>query len=850
MHSRSSRALPTASRGSALIAVLILSAVALILIGSILKWAINERRLTVRTALLLESRNAAEALAEYGFSQIREKYETRGFANLDPDGSDALVTPPASFWANSNVSTQSGDFELVGGTVQTKATGGAGYYYVDPANPNNANDPLKGKWVWRRDVAVVAKATVRGSTGTPITSYATQSISVRGAPLFAHAIFYNMDLELAPGPKMEIYGPVHANGDLYLASKGDLEFNGPVTASGHFYRDWKYGVQGSNNSEPLSTFGNEVKFNTKSGDLLGIKINNVWMDSRMGGTTVSSDFRSFASQRWNGNLLTAAHGVTDYKPVAIGEYREANPYNPSVAAKDPNKTPSNSARLIIEPSNYPTDTTAADYVTRMEIEAQKYANDAGIYIKVMPATSVDGTNNYSITVSSRNKQDPTKNKSLTLPANNPILTYGRYKATQTYTSTVTTTQRKTTVTVGSKLTSGSNKNKYPVTTKVEDVRTPASTPVTRTIYASGYSDTAGSSTNGSSSTTTVSNNTIYTSSPPSPSTTYGSPSTGEASASSFSSVTLASDNGGIYDNRRNKGVDLVNINMDALRKAVAEMAGPSVTTKLSTGSTVNPSTNDAISNLSASDWTGIVYIEIAGGPTTNTATGATEYGSGALATAANAAAVRIINGKGKVPSYGTANEGLTIATNAPMYVQGDYNADGNVSQDDATHSAHVPESGEVPAALAADAITILSKDFNLATSLTRNPDATTGNIEIAAALLMGLSPTNPTSNRDGTGSLGDSSGGVHNFPRFLEKWGGGRNVFIRGSLVSLFESRVATEPWNTDFYGPPNRLWGFNDLFLDGRYPPGTPRVMSYRRVDFTNLDEAGYQATKQSFNW
>jgi hypothetical protein len=86
------------------------------------------------------------------------------------------------------------------------------------------------------------------------------------------------------------------------------------------------------------------------------------------------------------------------------------------------------------------------------------------------------------------------------------------------------------------------------------------------------------------------------------------------------------------------------------------------------------------------------------------------------------------------------------------------------------------------------------------------------------------------------------SGGAHNLARFLENWGG-RAVYIRGSLVALFESRMADEPWRIDYYGAPARNWGFCDLLQNGTFPPGTPRVISFRRVDYTDLTKADYDA-------
>jgi hypothetical protein len=89
-----------------------------------------------------------------------------------------------------------------------------------------------------------------------------------------------------------------------------------------------------------------------------------------------------------------------------------------------------------------------------------------------------------------------------------------------------------------------------------------------------------------------------------------------------------------------------------------------------------------------------------------------------------------------------------------------------------------------------------------------------------------------------------SSGGAHNLPRFLENWSGD-TVAIRGALVTMFNARIATQPWSTSYYSAPARQWGFNVLFQNGVYPPFTPKVMSYRRVDFSDLTAAQYAARK-----
>ncbi|RIL06988.1 MAG: hypothetical protein DCC75_10395 [Proteobacteria bacterium] len=65
----------------------------------------------------------------------------------------------------------------------------------------------------------------------------------RLVPLFQFAVFYNKDLEILPGPAMNLNGPVHVNGDLYLNSNTSLDINGQVSASGSIYRGRKDGTQ-------------------------------------------------------------------------------------------------------------------------------------------------------------------------------------------------------------------------------------------------------------------------------------------------------------------------------------------------------------------------------------------------------------------------------------------------------------------------------------------------------------------------------------------------------------------------------------------------------------------------------
>jgi hypothetical protein len=137
--------------------------------------------------------------------------------------------------------------------------------------------------------------------------------------------------------------------------------------------------------------------------------------------------------------------------------------------------------------------------------------------------------------------------------------------------------------------------------------------------------------------------------------------------------------------------------------------------------------------------------------------------------------------------------------------------------------------------------------------------------EYSVALLVGIVPSNhnpsqltdrpPNAVNSGTPPGNRQySGGAHNFPRLLEDWhndmGSGSNsgLFIRGSMVALFESRVAMEPWNIRCYAAPDRYWGLHEnLRTAGHDVPLEPIVLSATRIGFRELTPTEYNARKAS---
>ena len=183
-------------------------------------------------------------------------------------------------------------------------------------------------------------------------------------------------------------------------------------------------------------------------------------------------------------------------------------------------------------------------------------------------------------------------------------------------------------------------------------------------------------------------------------------------------------------------------------------------------------------------------------------------------TAGTESGVRLVEGS-VLPGLG-----LTVATPNPLYVLGNFNATGSaVGKNDTTDAK--------PSSLIGDSINILSTTWADANSGAGIGSRKAGDTTVNAALLGGIVPS------DGA----NYSGGVENFPRFLEDWGG-KALTYNGSMVVMFKSKIAMASWGgPDVYSPPARNWAFDVNFLDAtKLPPGTPEVRAIIRGEWANV--------------
>jgi hypothetical protein len=174
---------------------------------------------------------------------------------------------------------------------------------------------------------------------------------------------------------------------------------------------------------------------------------------------------------------------------------------------------------------------------------------------------------------------------------------------------------------------------------------------------------------------------------------------------------------------------------------------------------------------------------------------------------------------------------FTVATDRPIYVQGNYN---NFGGDTLRQSA----------SLVGDVITVLSNNCTDATTQLINCGITAGQRNVTAATTTNaafLSFTDQSSGNIGGAWSGvvDYSGGLNNYMRMLENWAG-RNYNYLGSFVSLGIPQefsgdyLAGSLGGTSYYTVPTRNFGYDTNFNSfSLLPPLTPRVIYLQQETF-----------------
>ncbi len=265
--------------------------------------------------------------------------------------------------------------------------------------------------------------------------------------------------------------------------------------------------------------------------------------------------------------------------------------------------------------------------------------------------------------------------------------------------------------------------------------------------------------------------------------------------------------GGFFNNRENKWVYLLNIDLQELLAWNAPGGGGA------------GQLFDSTSNTNGGT---VVFLSVIGG----NSGGINNYG------------VRVFD-SAQLPGYPlnvTDPLGITVVSDQATYVEGNYNSFAYAPT--GTGPTGIPWT-HVAAALIGDSMNVLSQqweapagtvpnDLKTTTDLSSSSARAAASTTIFAALASRVDNTNMA-------TVG-YNGGLENFPRFHEDWSGDTFTY-RGSFVSLGTPLHANGHWTADgdsynMYNPPARNWDYDPQLNDvAMLPPLTPTFVAVRQI-------------------
>ncbi|MCX7044474.1 MAG: hypothetical protein NTX50_03170 [Candidatus Sumerlaeota bacterium] len=166
-----------------------------------------------------------------------------------------------------------------------------------------------------------------------------QTLQIKYEALENYAIFYDPDLEIAPGPQMTVTGKVHSNANLYVQSDNSIQFNSFVTAAGsilHGRLPIHYQAGGGGGV----TFYNGSAYVSMAGDPAGAAHIDGWFD-HLDGSVWNTMLVDPAANRWLGQVKDSAQGAQARKfnmiPIAESPHdiiERADTLNDTISLKE------------------------------------------------------------------------------------------------------------------------------------------------------------------------------------------------------------------------------------------------------------------------------------------------------------------------------------------------------------------------------------------------------------------------------------------------------------------------------------------------------------------------------------
>jgi len=178
----------------------------------------------------------------------------------------------------------------------------------------------KGLYSLSDEYVVTAQAK---SPGVKATTTLQMTVDASVVPIYQFAVFYESDLEIAPGPAMTLGGRVHSNKDMYLESDNSLRIDSYTTAAGNIFH-------GRHPDSGMPTGGGTVQIKDASGVYQDMKnTDGSWLDASQ------SDWVPSSISRWGGKVEDKEHGMTELKLPVVTSGTPQDMINPSNGGSNP-----------------------------------------------------------------------------------------------------------------------------------------------------------------------------------------------------------------------------------------------------------------------------------------------------------------------------------------------------------------------------------------------------------------------------------------------------------------------------------------------------------------------------------
>src|SRR5687767_3957256 len=194
-------------QGHALLLVILFLAVSSIILAGALNWSRSNTFLNERNNQYFRSLAAAEAATEKVLTRVTMDYEAEGenmvFANLGvyqglvPTGTENNDWNSYIFYDLQNTPNRT--------SVENSA----------PTEYRVLSSQYRGLRGYATPIRISSRVREAGRVINVIGGI-QQDIDLASIPIFQFAIFYNIDLEINPGPNMDVTGPVHCNANIYM----------------------------------------------------------------------------------------------------------------------------------------------------------------------------------------------------------------------------------------------------------------------------------------------------------------------------------------------------------------------------------------------------------------------------------------------------------------------------------------------------------------------------------------------------------------------------------------------------------------------------------------------------------